>query len=111
MKLQRNYIELIIDIKKEQEVQGYLYIQSSLKDMDSFIEKGERSPKTIKEFLDSMELRDQLDEASNQKEKSKVGVAYTVLNDAGQVVEVQPNGRKRLIADVDAYAEIPDSAA
>ena len=40
--------------------------------MDSFIEKGERSPKTIKEFLDSMELRDQLDEASNQKEKSKV---------------------------------------
>lgn len=46
-----------------------------------------------------------------QKEKSKVGVAYTVLNDAGQVVEVQPNGRKRLIEDVDAYAEIPDSAA
>lgn len=40
--------------------------------MDSFVEKGERSPKTIKEFLDSMELRDQLDEASNQKEKSKV---------------------------------------
>lgn len=40
--------------------------------MDSFIEKGERSAKTIKEFLDSMELRDQLDEASNQKEKSKV---------------------------------------
>lgn len=40
--------------------------------MDSFIEKGERSHKTIKEFLDSMELRDQLDEASNQKEKSKV---------------------------------------
>lgn len=46
-----------------------------------------------------------------QKEKSKAGVAYTVLNDAGQVVEVQPSGRKRLIADVDAYAEIPDSAA
>lgn len=46
-----------------------------------------------------------------QKEKSKAGVPYTTLNDAGQVVEVQPNGRKRLIADVDAYAEVPDSAA
>lgn len=46
-----------------------------------------------------------------QREKSGAGMAYTVLNDAGQVVEVQPNGRKRVIADVDAYAEVPDSAA
>ncbi len=48
---------------------------------------------------------------SLQREKSHAGLAYTVLNEAGEVVEVQPNGRKRIIADVDAYAEVPDSAA
>lgn len=48
---------------------------------------------------------------SLQREKSAAGMAYTVLNDVGDVVEVQANGRKRVIADVDAYAEIPDSAA
>lgn len=46
-----------------------------------------------------------------QREKSSAGQSYTVLDDAGRVVEVRPGGRRRVIADVDAYAELPDSAA
>lgn len=46
-----------------------------------------------------------------QREKAAAGHAYTVLDDAGRVVEVRPGGRRRVIADVDAYAELPDSAA
>lgn len=46
-----------------------------------------------------------------QREKSAAGQSYTVLDNAGRVVEVRPSGRRRVIADVDAYAELPDSAA
>ena len=46
-----------------------------------------------------------------QREKRRAHQPYTVIDDDGRVVEVQPNGRRRLIADVDAYAELPDSAA
>jgi len=46
-----------------------------------------------------------------QREKRKARQPYTVLDDDGRVVEVQANGRKRVIADVDAYADLPDSAA
>jgi hypothetical protein len=46
-----------------------------------------------------------------QREKAAAGHVYTALDNAGRVVEVRPGGRRRVIADVDAYAELPDSAA
>lgn len=46
-----------------------------------------------------------------QRDKRRKRQPYTVLDDQGRVVEVAANGRKRVIADVDAYADIPDSAA
>ncbi len=36
---QKNYLELIVKIEQNQQVYGYLYIQSNLKDVDIFIEK------------------------------------------------------------------------
>lgn len=46
-----------------------------------------------------------------QREKSEAGQPYTVLDSAGRVVEIRPGGRRRVIADVDNYADLPDSAA
>lgn len=46
-----------------------------------------------------------------QREKSESGQPYTVLDSAGRVVEIRPGGRRRVIADVDNYADLPDSAA
>lgn len=46
-----------------------------------------------------------------QREKSRSGLPYTVVDEEGRVIEVSPNGRKRVIADVDEYAGQPESAA
>ncbi|WP_353252847.1 hypothetical protein [Salinisphaera sp. PC39] len=37
-----------------------------------------------------------------QRGMAEAGQCYAVLDDAGRVVEVRPNGRRRVIADVDA---------
>lgn len=46
-----------------------------------------------------------------QREKRRKRQPYTILDEQGRVVEVAANGRKRVIADADAYADMPDSAA
>lgn len=60
--------------------------------------------------LEALSFRPKGD-AALQHELASRGQSYTVLNDAGQVVELRPGRRRRVIADVDAYAEPPDSAA
>ncbi len=47
-----------------------------------------------------------------KRDKKAVGQAYTTLDAAGRIVEVGRGGKKRVIVDVDAYADdVPDSAA
>lgn len=40
-----------------------------------------------------------------KRDKKAAGQAYTTLDEAGRVIEVGPNGRKRVIVDVDAYTD------
>ncbi len=48
---------------------------------------------------------------SLKREKKAAGQTCTTLDDAGRVIEIGPDGKKRVIADVDTYADVPDSAA